>query len=75
YAIQWHMIQYALPHGYTLYNFYGTSGIFDESAEDYGVYKFKRGFGGNVVELIGTFVLPVHKFWYFLYTQLKKIRR
>lgn len=75
YAIQWHMIQYALQHGYTLYNFYGTSGIFDESAEDYGVYKFKRGFGGNVVELIGTFVLPVHKFWYFLYTQLKKIRR
>ncbi len=72
YAMQWYMIQYAIDHGYTLYNFYGTSGIFDESAEDYGVYRFKCGFGGNVVELIGTFVLPVHRFWYFLYTKLKK---
>ncbi len=75
YAIQWHMIQYAVEHGYQIYNFYGTSGIFDESAEDYGVYKFKRGFGGHVVELVGTFVIPIHKFWFAIYKALKKVKK
>lgn len=75
YAIQWHMIQYALEHGYQTYNFYGTSGIFDESAPDYGVYKFKRGFGGNVVELVGTLIMPIHKVWFIIYKALKRVKK
>ena len=75
YAIQWHMIQYALEHGYQTYNFYGTSGIFDESAQDYGVYKFKRGFGGNVVELVGTLIIPIHKVWFIIYKALKRVKK
>lgn len=59
YAIQWHMIQEAIDKGYERYNFYGISGDFHEASPDYGVYKFKRGFPGNVNELIGDFVLPV----------------
>lgn len=42
YAIQWHMLQYALKHGIRKYNFYGISGDFDKNAQDYGVYEFKR---------------------------------
>ena len=42
YAIQWHMLQYALKHGIRKYNFYGLSGDFDKNAQDYGVYEFKK---------------------------------
>lgn len=72
YAIQWTMLKYALNHGFEIYNFYGTSGDFSKDAIDYGVYEFKKGFGGKVVELIGDFILPVHPL-FKVYNQIKKI--
>ena len=71
YALQWHMITYALDHGYTKYNFLGITGNFDPESEDYGVYQFKRGFPGTVEELVGDFILPVNKLTYGLYKKLK----
>ena len=71
YALQWHMITYALEHGYTKYNFLGITGNFDPESEDYGVYQFKRGFPGTVEELVGDFILPVNKLTYGLYKKLK----
>ncbi len=68
YAIQWYAIKYANKHGFKRYNFYGIEGNFKkENNPMYGVYEFKKGFGGNVVELIGEFDLVVNKFYYFLY--------
>lgn len=61
YAIQWRQIQKALDLGVTRYNFYGTSGIFDKRADDYGVFEFKRGFNPHVEELIGDFELVLDK--------------
>ena len=72
YALQWHMLQYALDYGYKKYNFYGTSGDFRKEAEDYGVYEFKKGFDGQVEELIGDFILPIKKYTYKLYKAIKK---
>ena len=71
YAVQWHMIRYALEHHIPRYNFYGISGDFREEAEDYGVYEFKRGFGGQTEELVGDFILPVKPFLYSLYRRLR----
>ena len=71
YAIQWHMLQYALKHGIRKYNFYGLSGDFDKNAQDYGVYEFKKGFHGVVEELVGDFILPIQKGPYALYKKLK----
>ena len=71
YAIQWHMLQYALKHGICKYNFYGLSGDFDKNAQDYGVYEFKKGFHGVVEELVGDFILPIQKGPYALYKKLK----
>ena len=59
YLIQWYMIKYAAEHGYKRYNFYGIQGLPDPKAKDYGVYEFKRGFGGRVVELLGSYELPI----------------
>ena len=68
YTIHWELIKYAINNGYTKYNFYGISGDFkDKSDELYGLYDFKRGFGGNVEEYIGEFDLVINKFMYFLY--------
>ena len=54
------MIQYALKNNYKRYNFYG---ILSPTKQD-SVYQFKKGFQGTVVELIGTFELPTHFFYY-----------
>ena len=68
YAIQWHAIKYAADNGFDLYNFYGIEGNFKkENNPMYGVYEFKKGFGGRVVELIGEFDLIVNKPKYTLY--------
>lgn len=69
YAIQWYAIKTAKEKGFELYNFYGIEGNFKkENNPMYGVYEFKKGFGGKVVELIGEFDLPVNKSKYKFYT-------
>lgn len=72
YAIHWHMLQEALKQGITRYNFYGISGDFSETAQDYGVYQFKKGFGGVVEEYIGDFTYPINKRLYRLCKGVKK---
>ena len=72
YAIQLAIIRYAIEHQIPRYNFYGISGDFSKDASDYGVYEFKRGFGGQVEQLIGEFILPVNKLAYKLYKTVKK---
>lgn len=74
YLIQWEMIQYALKHGFKKYNFYGISGDFDKKSSEYGVYEFKKGFNGYVVELIGEFELPINHY-YSLYKNNIKIKK
>ena len=54
-------------------NFYGITGHFNKDDKDYGMYEFKRGFGGEVVEMIGEFTLPTSKF-YSLYKILQNIK-
>lgn len=73
YAIQWYMIKYTADHGYKKYNFYGIQGLPDPKAKDYGIYEFKKGFGGHVVELIGSFELPLSVFFY-LHSAVSKIK-
>lgn len=59
YLIQWEMIQYAVNHNYKRYNFYGITEFQDKHHKDYGMYDFKKGFNGRVIELIGGFELPI----------------
>jgi lipid II:glycine glycyltransferase (peptidoglycan interpeptide bridge formation enzyme) len=56
YLIQWEMIRWAIETNCTVYDFQGVSGNFaDENDPLYGLYRFKRGFGGQVDELAGEF--------------------
>lgn len=67
YTLHFDGIKYACENGYKRYNFYGITGDFRESNPLYGLYLFKKSFGGNVVELIGEFDLIINKFWYRSY--------
>lgn len=53
YLVQWSMIQWAIESGCQIYDFRGVSGFLDESNPLFGIYKFKKGFNGDLVEFIG----------------------
>lgn len=67
YLLQWQMINYAKEHNYQTFNFYGIDGDFRKESKNYGLFDFKRGFGAEVVELIGEFDLVINKPMYTLY--------
>ena len=67
------MIKYGIKNNFKRYNFYGISGNFDTKDSQYGIYNFKRGFNGKVIELIGEFDLPTHPL-YFIYNILKILK-
>ena len=74
YELQWHMIRYASEKNFKRYNFYGIHDLPDENTKD-GVYEFKKGFGGQVLEYIGTWELPIDHKFYQMKKLLKKIKK
>jgi len=66
-------IKDAYEFGFKYVNFYGISGVFDKSNPIYGVYEFKRGFGGEVVELIGEFTLKISN-TYYIYNMFRHLK-
>ena len=73
YRLQWEIIKYASEHNYKRYNFYGIEDLSNKEIKEHGIYDFKRGFGGYVEELIGSFILPIN-FRSKIYHILKNIK-
>ncbi len=67
YSVHFAGIKYAVENSYKKYNFYGITGDFREENPLYGLYLFKKSFGGTVVELIGEFDLIINKPLYYIY--------
>ena len=67
YSVHYAGVKYAIDNHYKRYNFYGITGDFRKENPLYGLYLFKKSFGGHVVELIGEYDLVVSKFWYRVY--------
>lgn len=67
YLLQWKMINYAIDNNYQTFNFYGIDGDFNKDSKSFGLFDFKRGFGSEVVELIGEFDLIINKPAYNIY--------
>ena len=80
YTIHYEMIKYAIDNKFEYYNFYGISSNLTPSDPMYGVYQFKRGFGGQVVELIGEYdkkispIYPLYKGAIKAYQGLHKVK-
>lgn len=75
YFLNYEMIKYALNNGYDKFNFFGITGEFNEDSDMYGLFNFKRGFGAEVVELIGEFDLITDKFFNYIYKFMYKVYR
>jgi lipid II:glycine glycyltransferase (peptidoglycan interpeptide bridge formation enzyme) len=68
--LQWEAIRWARSVGCRRYDFWGAPAEPVESDPMWGVYRFKRGFGGRYVRFIGTWDYPVRPLLYRLYTEL-----
>lgn len=66
-------IQDAYEEGFKYCNFYGITGDFNPENKYYGIYEFKKGFSGNVIEYVGEFELEITSFNKY-YKALKKIK-
>jgi len=70
YLIQWHALTKAKRDGYEIYDFFGISGKTDESDPLFGLYRFKKGFGGEFTEFIGEFDYVIDPLLYYVWTTL-----
>lgn len=59
--MQWAMMQWAVETGCSIYDFGGIAFYEDESNPAHGVYKFKKGFNGEVCVYAGEFTLVLDK--------------
>lgn len=66
YLLQWSMIQWAIENHCRVYDFRGVSGDISEDNPHYGLYRFKKGFGGNFTEFVGEYDHVIKKLSYFI---------
>lgn len=61
YLLQWEVMRWARERGVTCYDMVAAPKRENRHEGDpyYGVYKFKKGFGGEVVDFVGCLDLPV----------------
>lgn len=76
YAVQWMAMQWAKEQGCTVYDLWGIPDAPEAELEEnftgrsdglWGVYRFKRGFGGEVQRTVGTWERPYNKLVQRLY--------
>ena len=66
YALQWKAIQIAKQNACTEYDLFGTAPRPEPSHPMYGLYKFKRGFGGQIFHQLGCWDYPLDEDKYAL---------
>ena len=73
--LQWTGIQWAKSQGCWCYNFRGIPDILEEGQELWGVYLFKRGFGGYPLRFMQTHDLVYQPFLYETYRRMLDLKR
>ena len=75
YLLQWNMMCWALERGARIYDFRGVSGDLSEDNPLYGLYRFKKGFGGDFTEFVGELNYVFRPFWNFAVTKGERLYR
>lgn len=65
-ALHWEAIKWAKEKGYKIYDLWGIPVNPNPEHPLYGVYRFKKGFGGKLKKFIGMHDLVFQPFWYNL---------
>ncbi len=60
YVLQWEAIRWAKQQGAHIYDFWGIPETDEEAESMAGVYRFKRGWGGRVVQFPGCYEYTYH---------------
>jgi peptidoglycan pentaglycine glycine transferase (the first glycine) len=66
--LQWQTMCRAKEQGCTCYDMWGAPDVFDETDRLGGVYRFKQGFGGQVVQGLGAYDYPANRPLYWAFT-------
>lgn len=66
YLLQWSMIRWAIENHCRVYDFRGVSGDISEDNPHYGLYRFKKGFGGEFTEFVGEYDYVINRAAYFI---------
>lgn len=83
YGLQWEAIRWAREQGCSVYDMWGIPDEDEQALEDqfqqrgdglWGVYGFKRGFGGKVTRTIAAWDRPYRPFLYKLYSTAVRLR-
>jgi len=83
YLLQWEAMRWARSLGCAEYDLWGVPDEERERLEAeftrrqdglWGVYRFKRGFGGRLVRTVGAWDLPLQPLFYRLYTLAARMR-
>jgi len=64
YLLQWEAIKLSKRLGCRTYDLWGAPDVFNETDRMWGVYRFKEGLGGKIVETIGAHDYPTSRFTY-----------
>lgn len=68
--LQWEAIRWAKAQGCPVYDFWGAPDEFNETDRLWGVWRFKEGFGGEVIRTLGAWDYVVAPLPYRLYTHI-----
>ena len=71
YALQWRAMQVAKEKGCTEYDFFGVAPRADASHPMYGLYRFKKGFGGQLYHRLGCWDYPLNQGMYQYYASME----
>jgi len=86
YLLQWEAIRWAKQRGLETYDLWGIPDVDEDQLEEafiqkkshtglWGVYRFKRGFGGKVVRSTGAWDRVYFPALYSVYSQIMRLRR
>ncbi len=75
YLLQWECMRWVKAHGANYYDWRTIPDILEPGQELYGVYEFKKGFGGSVRRVIPTHDLPLNPLLYWPYVTAVSARR
>ncbi len=67
--VQWEAMRWAKSQGCMIYDMWGAPDQFDESDPLWGVYRFKRGYGGDISLTIGAWDYPARPIGYAAYNR------
>ena len=75
YLLQWEAIKYAKVRGAKVYDFFGIAPTDDPNHQWAGITRFKKQFGGQEIESLGSYDLVFKPLWYNLFKVVMKLRK